>query len=452
MKKRNFIGILITVIILYLTHNIWLGHKRALNFDFYIFTIISILGFLISAKLTSYLADFKNIKNQSRIDIVFLSIFFIILFIPMSKINQNKISIDEHRVLSNWKPLISKNGNLNYNFGKNFDNWFNDRFFTRQILVSSYMDFRYFIAKKYYETQTCIINKTNNWMMEKSKYKNIKFSDKDLDTTVANIQKLQEFCNKNNIKPYIIISPSKYTIYKNNLYPYIGEINEVQETKKVIDYIKDKTNIEVIYPYEQLDKKAKEDYVFFKADHHWTDDGAYIGYLELMKQIKKDYPNIYISKPEDYDYFYSNKIRVCPDSKFHRGRTYEKISIHRNNYKALDTNYKYFKHKNYNKINLSSENFTKQYYHFKHVKYGINAPKLVLFGDSFGENLMQSIIFSFKDTERIYTYSGASLEETMNIERFENYIREKHPDVLVICFSEIERLMYLYKNINNKEQ
>ncbi len=451
MKKRNFIGILLTGIILYLTHHLWIVDKNNYNFDFYVFSIITILGYLVSTKLTSYLADFKDIKKQSRIDIVFLAIFFIILFIPMSKINKERVSIGEHRALATWKPLISEEGSLNYSFGKSFDNWFNDRFFTRLTLVSAYMDFRYFIAHKYYETQTCIINKTNNWMLEKSKYKNIKLSDKNLNTTVENIKKLQEFCNKNNIKPYIIISPSKYAIYKDNLYPYIGRTNEVSETKQIISYIKEQTNMEVIYPYEQMKEKSKEDYVFFKSDHHWTDDGAYIGYLELMKQVKLDYPNIYISKPEDYTYSYSNKIRVEPDKKYHRGRTYEKISLHKNNYKALDVNYKYYRHKNFDKIKLSTENFSKDYYHFKHVTYNINAPKLVLFGDSFGENLMQSIIFSFRDTERIYTYAGASLNETMNIERFEDFITKTKPEVLVICFSEIDRIMYLYKN-DSKEQ
>ena len=70
--------------------------RTAINFDFKLFVIISVLTYLLAYKFSSYVADFKSVKEKSRIDILFLTIFFIFLFIPMSNINRDKISIQEN--------------------------------------------------------------------------------------------------------------------------------------------------------------------------------------------------------------------------------------------------------------------------------------------------------------------------------------------------------------------
>ena len=97
MRKRTIISIMITLLVLYLTNKFWFIYETNTfsHFEFEIFTIILVLTFLFTYKLTDYLADFKTLKYKSRIEIVFLSIFFILLFIPMSYINQDKKSIQE---------------------------------------------------------------------------------------------------------------------------------------------------------------------------------------------------------------------------------------------------------------------------------------------------------------------------------------------------------------------
>lgn len=80
----------------------------------------------------------KNIDKQSRIDIIFLTIFFTFLFIPMSKINQDEISSQENRMLAKWQPLINEDREINYNFGKDFNEWFNDRFYLRNNMLYLY--------------------------------------------------------------------------------------------------------------------------------------------------------------------------------------------------------------------------------------------------------------------------------------------------------------------------
>jgi len=106
----------------------------------------------------------KKEKHHSRIDIAFLIICAVLMYLPISHISNAEISTKENRKFATWQPLITKNGKLNYNFGKDFDNWFNDRFFLRLQIVKMYSAMRYNMAYQYYETQKGFLNKKNNWM------------------------------------------------------------------------------------------------------------------------------------------------------------------------------------------------------------------------------------------------------------------------------------------------
>lgn len=73
--------------------------------DWHLFIILATFYFFIIYKVVKYLAKFKIEKNYSRIDIVFLSVFFALLFAPMLKISDAEKSIQENRMLAK-KPQL----------------------------------------------------------------------------------------------------------------------------------------------------------------------------------------------------------------------------------------------------------------------------------------------------------------------------------------------------------
>ena len=85
-----------------------------------------------------YLSKFNDIKNNNLYDIAFITIFIILLFIPISHISNEIKSEQENRILTKKPKLINNNGLFNYNFGKQFDSWFNDRFFGRSLILKLY--------------------------------------------------------------------------------------------------------------------------------------------------------------------------------------------------------------------------------------------------------------------------------------------------------------------------
>ena len=412
------------------------GHAQT-KFEFEIFVIILILSYLLSFKLVDYLADFKTIKNQSRIDIIFLLIFFVILFIPMSKINQDEISKQENRTLTKWKSLITKDNKINLNFGKDYEKWFNDRFNGRPLFIVVDDILKIKLSMFYYTKQNLILNKRNNWLGSKINVKNkAMFTDEELDKALQDVNRIKKICDENNIKLYILIAPTKEEIYSQEIFNI--DYNLYEKTLQMQKYIEQNTNVPIILAYESLKELAKSELAYFKPDHHWTDAGAYQGYLLLMNEIKKNFPNIYISKPSDYEYYYSNKIRVAPE-KFYEGRTYKVMDLHDES--ILDTSYKYFKHKDFDKIQITKTNCENGCWEYSY-KYHKEYPNLYFYGNSFTLNLLQILPFSFKNTKNIYIPAH---QNNSNLKLYEEDIKKTKPDVLVLCFSDITNLKRVYK-------
>ena len=440
MKKRTLISIIFALCCVFITHNFWLYGK---NTEYFLLITILVLSFLLFCKLADYLAEFKTLKYKSRIEIIFLTIFFIMLFIPMLHIDKSEISEQENRTLAKWQPFITAKGQINYDFGKNFNEWFNDRFFTRKYLVGN--DFvSYRLAKKYYEKGHFCLDKENHWIVNTSTFKidTTPFEQKDMDKAVYNVNKIKEFCDKNNIKPYILIAPRKEEIYTGVVKKYNKDFNQYEKTTIMQNYIQNKTSVPIVYAFDDLKKLSKEgDYAYFKTDHHWTDGGAYKGYLSLMKVIKNDFPDIAILKESDFDYFYSNKIRIHPDEMF-EGISYKLMGLHDSS--LLDTKYKYFRYKDFDKVEFSREKClnSKSLCKITHIKTPKRTPNLAIYGDSFSLNLLQSMPYSFGKTEGIYVAFPLA-QYKMKV--FEEYIKEKNTDILVLCFCEINHLMELYE-------
>lgn len=111
--------------------------KWQVRIDYYIFFVILVIGLLAAHKIVQYLAQFKFKEKTSRIDIVFVTVFFVLLFIPMMKISDAAKSEKENRMLAKYVPFI-QNNQINLKYSTNFESWYNDRFLGREFLINIY--------------------------------------------------------------------------------------------------------------------------------------------------------------------------------------------------------------------------------------------------------------------------------------------------------------------------
>ena len=263
IKKRYFIALGITIVLLCLTHHCWLGHKGSTHFDCLLFIIILVLGYLFSLKLTSYIADFKSIKNKSRIEIIFLSVFFILLFLPISHIDKNDISYNENRTLAKFYPLITEKGKLNLTFGKDFEAWFNDRFFLRKNLIFLHYTTKLLINKKIRDDKI-IYSSKNNWAIRPYHIPSKKIFTNHRYAEVLNIlNNFNEFCINNNIKLYVLLVPHNVYLYQEQQIQEAQKPKDLQAINNNIYKLQKNSDATIIYPFNELKKASKKEWVSF---------------------------------------------------------------------------------------------------------------------------------------------------------------------------------------------
>ena len=445
MKKRTIISILLTVLFIMITNDFWLvrNNQHAI-FQFDIFLIILILSFALFYKLTNYVADYKSIKEQSRLDIIFLVIFFVFLFVPMLHFDKSEISERENRTLAKWKPLIN-NGTINYNFGNDFNEWFNDRFYQRKFLINIYKKLTLNCQN---HNNKGIIDENTGFLYINTEFR--RWTPVELSENFKALYEFNDWCKIHKINLYVLITPPKTEIYPpNNSYIIIRD----KDHKYFLNYINKinkEGNLKIIYPYDEMLINKNKNYMFHKTSHHWTHDGAFIGYKELIKQIKKDFKDVNILNEKDFNYSYNELVQDDFDKQYKFGTTTSDIGI-TDPKKYHQTKYRYYNKKDYDKLHqqiIDEELHREKLFHYAQ---GANY-RVILLGTSQSENLTEFIPYTFKDVKRLRNNAvkGIPDKESFKIMKYyEKEMLEYRPDIIIFCI-DYNNIIGLY-NLFNKE-
>ena len=80
--------------------------------------------------------------------------------------------------------------------------------------------------------------------------------------------------------------PTKEQVYPEYLPSYTIE-NTYKRVPRFVDYVKNNSDIKIIYPLEELHVSKKYWQVYYKHDTHWNDAGAFIGSQLILKNLGK---------------------------------------------------------------------------------------------------------------------------------------------------------------------
>ena len=301
--RRIVIAAMLTLLILIWGSDFYLVGEPV-RFDWKVFVIIVTLSGLACYKLVDYLAQFKIIEHNSRIDIVFVAFIIAFMFVPISKISHDTISTQENRTLAQYVPLV-KDGKINFNYGRDFEAWFNDHFNQRKLFIDVNSAINLFLNRKL-KSETAMSGK-NGWMyttrwssVEMFQNKDL-FSNNDLRKIQENLEILSVWAKKHGMKFYLFLVPDKERIYPEFYPDGFEKVNEISKIEQVEEFLKARSFVPVIYPETALMKQKKNHILYYKTGTHWNHRGAYVGYLELFKRLKKDFPNLKIMKESDFD-------------------------------------------------------------------------------------------------------------------------------------------------------
>lgn len=233
----------------------------------------------------------KENKSNIFIILVFISIITIpqIIF-SLTESEKTEVSIAENRKL-NDKPVLKLETITEY--PQKFDNYYNDHLPFRTKLRELWTNMNYNLFNTTVDSRV-VIGK-EGWLFYRGN-KSIEqaqgileYSDKEKDDILVAIRNNVNELRKKGIKTYVLVAPNKENIYREYLPDSIPIKDTESRTEKLVKYIQENSDINIIYPKEEL-KKAKEKYqIYRKYDTHWNKIGAFIGTAELQKKIDRQF-------------------------------------------------------------------------------------------------------------------------------------------------------------------
>jgi alginate O-acetyltransferase complex protein AlgJ len=234
--------------------------------------------------------------NFARLaDKVFVCLVLLMLIVPLAKFNLSERSVEENRMLKKWPVWADFHVLKGDNYFKAFENWFNDRFNQRDRLTKYAFNLDARINNTH-ENDHALMGK-ENWIFTKERNSIGNFQNtsaltpNEKETLSVTFTSINNWCQNHNIKLYVYIAPDKNQIY-GEFYPdKIKKVGTENQEDQIMACLRG-LNIPVIYPKEDLLAHKDKGLLYYKNDTHWSDLGAYYGYVALVTALQKTYPDL----------------------------------------------------------------------------------------------------------------------------------------------------------------
>ena len=282
-----------------------LAGRRSFEFDGWAFSIILVPVLVISLALSRLLTAGKRKRDWLYwADGALVILFAATLSVPGSHIGNEKVSAVEKRRLAPFRPLISADQKIDYRFGRNFDTWFNDHFFGRDMLLQ--LDFFLFdLFKSPVQVRGNVFYGFDHWHFLSREnalrnYHNLDlFTPERLARAAEDLNKIDSICRRKGKKLYLVVVPDKHRVY-GEFFPGAPKIRPDSQSRlrQLEKYLSKNTSVPVIYLLDPLLKNKSKGLLYWKTDTHWNHMGAFIGCLEILNVLRKDFPDIPVNIPE----------------------------------------------------------------------------------------------------------------------------------------------------------
>ena len=216
----------------------------------------------------------KNIFKKYPTFFVFS--ILVILFTVIDIINSpNEFSELENRKLSQM-PILSLKSYIDTSFSSDYEKYINDQFFLRGNWIDLKSRIEYLLGKR----------ENNDIIFGKENYLFKKFTTFNDEMLKNNLNSIITFTNNYNKEVDFFIIPNSYAIYDELTPRYLPLVDQLSLVNSINSYLSLKSNdhINTINVAEEL-LKNKDDYIYYKTDHHWTSYGAYLAYLTYMDYL-----------------------------------------------------------------------------------------------------------------------------------------------------------------------
>ena len=203
--------------------------------------------------------------------------FFIVLWIGMivDTIYPDRIYSElENKKLAQKPPLGIKSV-FNNEWTSNYTQYVGEQFIFREQWINLYSFWESTVLQKL-EYNKILIGKED--MLFPRLYA---LKESECKQLQKNISVISQFAKKYDGKVQFLLVPSASLIYSDNIPSKAPMIDENTYLDKIFSAVKD--DVKTIY-LRELFLEAKDQYIYYRTDHHWTTNGAYLAYQVFCKQ------------------------------------------------------------------------------------------------------------------------------------------------------------------------
>ncbi|NLK71331.1 MAG: hypothetical protein GX286_07855 [Clostridiales bacterium] len=210
-----------------------------------------------------------NNKQNKLSAILFMAV--LLVFPVLTLISEKEVfSATENRNLASF-PKISIESIKDKSFMDGLEKYLSDHFIGRTEWVEAKVKTEVLIGKE--EINGVYI--TNDMLIQK-------LNTPDYDKVNKAMEAINKFAADNKANIYVMFAPTAGGIYSGELPKNAPVFNQ----KAFIEYMYNKlnSNVTTIDVYNSL-YAVRDEYIYYRNDHHWTSYGAYCGYKTAIKKL-----------------------------------------------------------------------------------------------------------------------------------------------------------------------
>ncbi|MGL4873369.1 MAG: DHHW family protein [Clostridium sp.] len=302
-------------------------------------------------------------------------------------------------------------------FSKNYNDYINDQFIFRDN----------FISLKALNERVLHKLENNGVLIGENGYLFLKYFELDNHRKEYNINSILQFAKKRKENITFMIAPNSYEIYKEEIKGNPPLVNQESEIKNIYKRMQEIETIDLV----EIFKSNKNKLLYYKTDHHWNIDGAYLAYKKFIESKGRkpiDNRNLAIGIDNFYGTFYSKAKPICNTGDIVSYIPIENVEMEISGVKydslydldALNGRDKYsvYLRGNHPYLKIKNKNIT-------------NRKKLLVIKDSFANSMIPFLINHYEEIHvvdlRLFngslqkTIQGIEFDETLILYNFENF-------------------------------
>lgn len=251
----------------------------------------------------------KNTRKYKNIYVKLMAIMFLVTifsFVGLNLITKDKqFSENENRLLEQ-KPKFTLDRLFEGRYTKKYEKYTVDQMVGRDKFIKIKTKADDLMGKN---SENGVFKCDDGYLIES-------FGKPNEEYLKANIEAINKFADKHkNIKTSMLIAPTAVNILEDKLPAFAPVYNQDEYLSRLSKSIDNKINFVNI---SSEMKKHKDEYIYYKTDHHWTTLGAYYAFLDFANQSGlKTQPNSYDKYRVSNDFYgtlYSKSgYKVKPD-------------------------------------------------------------------------------------------------------------------------------------------